>query len=132
MNTSEHQHYDQHHDQHQHHDVAGRHNADTGYTLIEMIFVVVILGIIAGAATFAVTGITAQAAETGCLADRRQLHVSAESFFAQRHTDLIPASGTDHDRFEQTLVDGGFMRAPSTFHDLDATGAVIPQENTSC
>ena len=105
---------------------------DNGYTLIELIFVVVILGIIAGTASFAVTGMTAQAADTGCEADRRQLHVSAESFFAQRRAVLIPSTGTDHDRFEQTLVDGGFMRAPSTFHDLDATGAITPQENTSC
>ena len=108
------------------------HHVDNGYTLIEMILVVVILGILTGAAIFAVTGMSAQAAETGCRADRQQLHVSAESFFAQRQADLIPATGADHDRFEQTLVDEGFMRAPSTFHDLDATGAVTPQENTSC
>ena len=114
------------------HDHNNHHDVDNGFTLIEMIFVVVVLGIIAGTATFAVTGMTAQAADSGCQADRHQLHVSAESFFAQRRTDLIPATGTDHDRFERTLVDGGFMRARSTFHDLDATGAITSQENTSC
>ncbi len=103
-----------------------------GYTLIERVLVVVILGILTAAAVFAVTGLSAAAAETGCLTDRRQLLVSAESNFAQRHTDLILATGADHDRFERTLVDEGFMRAPSTFHDLDATGAVIIQENTAC
>lgn len=112
----------QHHQDHQ----------DVGYTLIELLFVVLILGILTGAVIFTVTGMTAQAAETGCLADRRQLHVSAESFFAQRDADLIPATGAHHDRFEQTLVDEGFLRAPSTFHDLDANGVVTPEENPSC
>lgn len=103
-----------------------------GYTLIELLLVVVILGILTTAAVFAVTGMSAEAAETGCLTDRRQLLVSAESYFAQRHTDLIPATGADHDRFERTLVDEGFMRAPSTFHDLDASGAAIIQVNAAC
>ena len=108
------------------------HDIDKGLTLIDLIVAVVVVGSLMGVALFAFSGIRAEAAATRCQTDRRQLSVSAERYLAQRPTDVIPATGIDHDRFEQTLVDGGFMRAPSRFHDLDATGAVTPEENISC
>jgi prepilin-type N-terminal cleavage/methylation domain-containing protein len=105
---------------------------DRGYTLIELLFVIVIVGLIASIAVFAVTGMTTEAASSSCQADRRQLGVSVESYFAQVGTDVVAATGDDHDRFERTLVDGGFLRAVSTYHDLDAAGAVISEGNPPC
>jgi len=106
--------------------------ADQGYTLIEMLMVVVILGVLGSVVALSLHGVTTQAAETGCQADRHQLFVATEAYFAQTGARQIPATGVDHDRFERTLVDGGFLRAPSDFHDLDADGAVIFPENSSC
>ena len=105
---------------------------DCGYTLIEMLMVVVILGILTAAVGLSVSGLSAQAADTGCLTDRRHVHVAAEAYFAQRGVDLIPATGSGHDRYERTLVDGGFLHGVSVQHDLDATGAVTAEGNSSC
>jgi hypothetical protein len=77
-------------------------------------------------------GLTSEAAETGCQADRRLMHVAAEAYFAQTGADQIPATGIGHDRFEITLVESGLLRAASTYHDLDTDGALIAQGNTSC
>ena len=110
----------------------GTRQRDGGFTLIEMILVVVILGVMGSVTVMSVGGLSTEAADTGCLADRHQLGVSAEAYFAQTGVDQIPETGTDHDRFERTLVDAEFMRSVSTMHDLDADGRVTPEENSSC
>ncbi len=112
----------------QHHD----RDTDGGYTLIELILVVLILGILAAVVSLTITGMRTEAAESGCDTDVRQLGVAVEAYFAEQRVDTIPASGTDHDRFERTLVDSGLLRAASTLHDLDAAGVIIPQEPSSC
>ena len=104
---------------------------DRGYTLVELLLVVVILGVLGSVVWLGVTGMTTEAADTGCRADRYQLHVSAEAFFAQTGHDHIPATGSDHDRYERTLVDDGFLTRISAYHDLTADGA-LTQEHPSC
>ncbi len=106
--------------------------SDSGYTLIEMIIVVLILGILSSAAVMVLTGISTEASATGCQADSHQLQTAAEAYFAQRAADEIPATGPDADRFERTLAEGGFLRSPSTYHDLDADGLVTAQQNSPC
>lgn len=105
---------------------------DAGWTLIEIILVVLIVGILATAAVFAVGGLSAEAADSGCSVDDRSLAIAAGAYFAQTGRSSIPPTGTDHDRHERTLVDGGFLRDVSTYHDLDATGAATPEGNTPC
>ena len=105
---------------------------DTGYTLIELIMVLAILGILGTVGVLAVTGLSTEAAETGCLADRNQLSTATEAYFAQTGADQIPETGVDHDRFERSLIDGGFLRSPSTMHDVDTDGVITAQENSSC
>ena len=105
---------------------------DAGYTLIELILVVSILGILGAMAVLAVSGLSTEAAETGCLADANQLSIAAEAYVAQTGADQIPETGVDHDRFERTLVNDGFLRSPSAMHDLDADGRVTPQDGSSC
>ena len=108
---------------------------DGGYTLIELLVVVLILGVLLGGAILAVGGMSTEAADTGCDTDRRHLHVAVGAFQAQTGNDTIaptPATGTDADRFERTLVEGGFLRSVSEFHDVDAAGTVTPQEHSPC
>lgn len=106
--------------------------SDHGWTLIEILLVVLILGILAAGAVLAVGGLRAEAADSGCSVDDRSLAIAAGAYFAQTDRSSIPATGTDHDRYERTLVSGGFLRNVSTYHDLDATGAATPEGNTSC
>lgn len=104
---------------------------DQGYTLIELLCVILLLGVLGSIAVLTLTGVTSEAADTGCRADRRQLHVATEAFFAQTSHDLIPPTGADHDRYERTLVTQGLLDRTSTHHDLTAEGAVT-QEHPSC
>ncbi|TDT18466.1 prepilin-type N-terminal cleavage/methylation domain-containing protein [Ilumatobacter fluminis] len=107
---------------------------DGGYTLIELLMVVLILGVLLGAAILAVGGVTTEAADTGCDADRRQLDVAVGAYEAQTGNDTIdPTPGIhEDDRYEQTLVEGGFLRSVSEYHVVDAGGTVTPQEGSSC
>lgn len=105
---------------------------DGGWTLVEILLVILILGILALAVVFAISGMRAEAATSSCGTDQRSLAVAAESYFAETRSSSLPATGTDHDRFEQTLVAAGFLRDVSTYHDLDATGAATPEGNSPC
>ena len=108
---------------------------DDGWTLLETLVVVTLLGILAASVVLAVGGMRTDAASSGCDADARILGVAAESYFADQRTDSIAAATpdpADNDRFERTLVVAGLLRAPSTSHDLTADGGVIPEEGSSC
>ena len=112
--------------------MTSRSTDDAGYTLMELLLVVVILGILTSVVALVVTDMSTEAAATGCQADRYLMHVAAESFFAQTGSDTIAATGTGNDRYEATLVDGGFLRAPSSYHDLTPTGTLTTQAGSSC
>lgn len=111
---------------------TGVATGDEGFTLIELVLVVLILGLLTSVVVIAVGGIRADAAESGCAADHRTLAVAAEAHRAQYRGIPIPATGTDHDRFERTLVDAGLLRAVSVIHDLDAGGSIHPEGNSPC
>ena len=105
---------------------------DHGFTLIEMLLVVMILGVLGTVVVTSLGGLSTEAADTGCHADRHQLETAFEAFVAQTGVHQLAATGTEHDRFERTLVEGGLLHSPSTFHDLDDQGVVIAEENSPC
>jgi type II secretion system protein G len=65
---------------------------DKGFTLVELLIVIVILGILATVTVFAVTGITGRGKETACKADRKTLATALESYAAD--TGGYPTSAT--------------------------------------
>ena len=73
--------------------------ADRGFSLVELLVIIVILGILATIVAFGVRGIRAEAADSTCNADERILWTAAESYFNQNETDTIPATGIDDDRY---------------------------------
>jgi prepilin-type N-terminal cleavage/methylation domain-containing protein len=107
---------------------------DSGFTLIEVLLVIVILGLLASVVVASVGAITAEANETGCDADRRQLYTAVESFFAQRSVDQIPATEpmSDPDRYEKTLVAGEFMKGVSEMYDLTDAGVLTVPPGSPC
>lgn len=56
---------------------------DKGFTLVELLIVIVILGILATVTVFAVRGITDQGQTSACAADEKTLQVAAEAYMAQ-------------------------------------------------
>ncbi len=75
---------------------------DKGFTLVELLIVIVILGILATVTVFAVRGITDQGQTSACDADKKTLETAVEAFYAQnghlrpvRRGDLVPISMPD-------------------------------------
>ena len=66
---------------------------DKGFTLVELLIVIVILGILATVTVFAVRGITDQGQTSACEADNKTLGVAAEAFFANFGGTTIPVTG---------------------------------------
>ena len=59
---------------------------DKGFTLVELLIVIVILGILATITVFAVRGITDQGQKSSCEADRKTMETAVEAWYAQNGT----------------------------------------------
>ena len=97
---------------------------DKGFTLVELLIVIVILGILATVTVFAVRGITQRAQTNACDVERRALETAVEAFYVDSGTQTFPADLA-------ALQTGGFVKtAPSTdVWDLSSTGVVTPVLN---
>jgi prepilin-type N-terminal cleavage/methylation domain-containing protein len=83
--------------------------SDDGFTLVELLIVIVILGVLATVTVFAVRGITDQGETSATDADERTLESAQEAHMAQEGV-----YGT-----EAELVAAGLLRGESTLHDVD-------------
>ena len=97
-----------------------------GFTLVELLIVIVILGVLSTVAVFAVRGITDKGDTAACQADYKTLETGIEAYLAQTPsvTDV-----TD----QQVLIDADFLRAPgsSKYVIVDATD-IDTVEGGSC
>ena len=78
-----------------------------GFTLVELLIVIVILGILATVTVFAVRGITDKGKTSACTADQNTLQTALESYYAQNGNAIIPT--------EAQLVTAGLIRQQSTY-----------------
>jgi general secretion pathway protein G len=60
---------------------ALRQNED-GFTLTELLIVIIILGVLAGIVVFAVNGITDRGEKSACKADVKTVQVASEAYYA--------------------------------------------------
>ena len=58
-------------------------NQDKGFTLVELLIVIVILGILATVTVFAVRGITDQGQENACQTEGKTVLTAAEAYYAE-------------------------------------------------
>jgi general secretion pathway protein G len=65
---------------------------DKGFTLVELLIVIVILGILATVTVFAVRGITDQGQTSACSADRKTLETAVEAYYAKNGNTLGAAA----------------------------------------
>ena len=108
------------------------HRRDGGFTLVEILIVVVILGVLAAVTVLAVRGTTEQAETNTCGSEKRMLESGAQAYLVEAEGSVVPATGTGDDRFEQTLVDAGIITRPSTNLNLDAAGDALPTPGGMC
>jgi prepilin-type N-terminal cleavage/methylation domain-containing protein len=97
---------------------------DKGFTLVELLIVIVILGILATVTVFAVRGITDQGQESACAADQKTLETAVEAWYAQHGTSVNPV--------EADLVTDGFIRAESSTYDVSGAGVVTATAGGKC
>lgn len=114
---------------------------DRGFTLVELLIVIVILGILATVTVFAVRGITDKGTTSACNADKKTLEVATESYFAQYGGSAIPVTGGTLPAgaswalgadAETTLVNAGFLRDVSPKWVLAAAGTMTAQAGGGC
>ena len=98
----------------------------SGFTLIEVLVVITVLGVLTMVVVFSVRGITDKGQDSACHTDARVLATAVESYLAQETGRVIPATGADAERYERTLVDTGLVRGLSEYWDVAAEGYLIP------
>ena len=103
-----------------------------GFTLVELLIVIVVLGVLATVVVASVSGVVDRGEQATCEDDLRVLSVAAESYFAQVGGTTIPATGVDSDRYERTLMLQGLVREPSELYDVDSTGAIVVSASSRC
>lgn len=87
---------------------------DKGFTLVELLIVIVILGILSTVTVFAVRGITNKGQSSACSADKATLATAVESYFSQYGSTTIA-----------TGLYGVGATATSAPAGTDAVGTVI-------
>lgn len=74
---------------------------DKGFTLVELLIVIVILGILATVTVFAVRGITDRGQDNACAVEKRTLDTAIEAYYASFQSDPADLNaltvGTDPD-----------------------------------
>jgi len=91
---------------------------DKGFTLVELLIVIVILGILATVTVFAVRGITDQGQTSACETDQRTLQTAVETWFAQYGGSAIPG-------VVDTLANGDTLAATATGPALVEAGFLV-------
>ena len=97
---------------------------DRGFTLVEILVVIVILGILATVVAFSVRGVTNRGEVSACGADAKTLTTAADVYMAQESVDVLPAIGTSENRYELFLIDAGFIKQVSTKYDMHEDGTI--------
>ena len=78
---------------------------DKGFTLVELLIVIVILGILATVTVFAVRGITDKGQTNACAVERRTLDTAIEAYFADTGADPARGSATCRPGYIKSVPD---------------------------
>lgn len=89
------------------------HRAPSGFTLVELLVVITILGVLSAVVVFAVSGTNDRGQVASCNQDARTLKTAIETHIA--NNGAVPAD-------QAALVSSGFLQKPSTLNDFTVNG----------
>jgi len=95
-----------------------KRSGQAGFTLVELLVVIVILGVLAGIVVFAVGGINDKGKTSSCKADKSSLETAEEAYYGSHDPGVY---GT-----EAELKSGGFIHDLSTMHDITLVAGTVP------
>ena len=97
---------------------------DRGFTLVELLIVIVILGVLSTVAVFAVRGITNRGDAAACQSDYKTLETAVEAYIAQ-NTGATSVT-------EAQLVTAGLLRSESTKYNITALNDIDVATGSGC
>jgi len=112
---------------------GGDNLIERGFTLVELLLVIVILGILAGIVVFAVGNMTGNAKTTGCNAEKTTISDALESYKANTGTypTAAAAGGGAHKAMDlltgnaaTTPAFGNLLKTVPADYDIDNSGNI--------
>lgn len=96
-----------------------RRNQD-GFSLVELLIVIVVLGVLAGIVVFGVGTFRSDAAQSACTAEAKTVKVAASAYLARNGGTI---EGEDSKAVMQTLVKAGYLESvPSNAEYISVNG----------
>ena len=89
---------------------------DGGFTLVELLIVIVILAVLAAIVVFSVTGINNTSKSSACKTDVKAIDAAAEAYYAQVGSGAATIGA---------LVSGGYLHADNNFKTTSGTSVAV-------
>lgn len=105
---------------------------EAGFTLVELLIVIVIMGILAGIVVFAVGNLTGNAQTNACKTEKSTLETAVEAYKANYSGAVPTESGTNDSLLDPPGTDAGLIKSASTNYDIDGSGNVVVQSGGKC
>ena len=100
-----------------------------GFTLVELLIVIVVLGLLATVVVFSVGGIADRGRRSSCVTDERPLVTAVEAYLGKYETPTIPSFGSGGvEEFEMTLVSTRLIHSVSSRWTVATDGTLSAQD----